>query len=173
MCLPSHFSLVQLLVTPGTVARQAPLSMGFSSQEYWRGPFTRDICVCVCIYRHTHVYEKKVLAAQSCLTLCDPRDCSLPDSSVHGILQARILEWVAILFSRGSSQPRDQSQVSYIADRLFTNWTIREVPYMYVCTCIYTYMCVCILTYMYVYTLFQILFHYRLLQDTTVPCATQ
>ena len=49
-------------------------------------------------------------------TLCDPMDCSPPGSSVHGILQARILEWVAIPFSRGSSTPRDQTQVSCIAD---------------------------------------------------------
>ena len=49
----------------------------------------------------------KVLVAQLCLTLCDPMDCSPPSSSVHGILQARILEWVAIPFSRGSFQPRD------------------------------------------------------------------
>ena len=47
------------------------------------------------------------LVAQSCLTLCDPMDCSPPGSSVHGILQARILEWVAILFSRGSSCSSD------------------------------------------------------------------
>ena len=47
--------------------------------------------------------------AQSCPTLCDPMDCSLPGSSVHGILQARILEWGAISFSRGSSQPRDRT----------------------------------------------------------------
>ena len=53
-----------------------------------------------------------VLHAQLCPTLCDPMDCSPPGSSVHGILQARILEWVAIPFSRGSSQPRDQTQVS-------------------------------------------------------------
>ena len=51
--------------------------------------------------------KKKVLVAQSCLTLCDPMDCRPPGSSVHGILQARILEWVAVPFSRGSSQPRD------------------------------------------------------------------
>ena len=47
---------------------------------------------------------------QSCLTLCDPMDCSLPSSSVHGILQARVLEWVAISFSRGYSRPKDQTQ---------------------------------------------------------------
>ena len=53
--------------------------------------------------------EVKVLVAQLCLTLCDPMDCSPPGSSAHGILQARVLEWVAIPFSRGSSQPRDRS----------------------------------------------------------------
>ena len=57
--------------------------------------------------------------AQSCLTLCDPIDCGPPGSSVHGILQARILEWVAISFSMKSSRPRDQTQVSRIADRRF------------------------------------------------------
>ena len=54
-------------------------------------------------------------------------DCSLPGSSVHGILQARILEWVAISFCRRSSQPRDRTQVSCIAGRFFTNWAMREV----------------------------------------------
>ena len=53
-------------------------------------------------------------------------DCSPPGSSFHGILQAKILEWVAISFSRGSSQPRNQTQVSYFAGRFFTNWTKRE-----------------------------------------------
>ena len=52
---------------------------------------------------------------QSCLTLCEPMDCSLPESSVHGILQVRILEWVAMPSSRGSSQPRDRSLVSYVS----------------------------------------------------------
>ena len=56
---------------------------------------------------------------QSCPTLCDPMDCSPPGSSIHGILQARILEWVAISFSRGSSRPRDRTQVSRIAGRHF------------------------------------------------------
>ena len=59
----------------------------------------------------------KVLVAHLCLTLCDPMDCSLPGSSVHGILQARILEWVAIPFSRGSSRTGDQTPVSHIAGR--------------------------------------------------------
>ena len=60
---------------------------------------------------------------QSCPTLCDPMDCSPPGFFVRGILQARILEWVAIPFSRGSSWPRDQTRVSHIAGRFFTNWT--------------------------------------------------
>ena len=59
--------------------------------------------------------------AQACLTLCDPVDCSPPGSSERGILQARILEWVAITSSRGSSRPRDQTQVSCISRRFITN----------------------------------------------------
>ena len=57
---------------------------------------------------------------QSCPTLCDPMDCSLQGSPVYGIFQARVLEWVAISFSRGSSQPRDQTQVFGIAGSCFT-----------------------------------------------------
>ena len=57
---------------------------------------------------------------QSCPTLCDPMDCSPPGSSVHGTSQARILEWVVISFSRGSSQPRDQTLVYRTAGRFFT-----------------------------------------------------
>ena len=59
--------------------------------------------------------------AQSCPTLCNPRDCSLQDSSIHGIFQARELEWVAISFSRGSSHPRDRTRVSLIAGRRFNH----------------------------------------------------
>ena len=70
-----------------------------------------------------------VLVTQSCLTLCDPMDCSPVGSSVHGILQARILEWVAISFSRGSSEPRDQTQVSCIVGSFFTDWATREALY--------------------------------------------
>ena len=60
--------------------------------------------------------------AQSCPTLCNPMDYSLPGSSVHGIFQAIVLEWIAISFSKGSSQPRDRTQVSCIVDRHFTVW---------------------------------------------------
>ena len=65
--------------------------------------------------------------AQLCPTLCNPMDCSLPGSSVHGIFQARVLEWVAIsFFSRESSQPRDQTQGSCIACGFFTVRATRE-----------------------------------------------
>ena len=69
--------------------------------------------------------------AQSCTTLCDPMDCSLPGSSVPGILQAIVLEWIAISFSRGSSQPRAWTRVSRIVDRRFTVWATREVTSIY------------------------------------------
>ena len=68
--------------------------------------------------------EVKVI--QSCPTLCDRID-----STVHGILQARILEWVAFPFSRGSSQPRDWAQVSGIAGEFFTSWAMREALSMW------------------------------------------
>ena len=64
--------------------------------------------------------------AQSCPTLCNPVDCNLLGFSVHGILQARILEWIAISFSRGSSRPRDRTRVSCIGSRRFNLWATRE-----------------------------------------------
>ena len=74
------------------------------------------------IYIYAFIYESEGESevAQSFPTLCDPMDCSLPGSSIRGILQARILEWVAISFSRRSSQHRDRTQVSHIAGRRFT-----------------------------------------------------
>ena len=65
----------------------------------------------------------KVKVTQLCLTLCDPMDYT-----VYGILQARMLEWVAGPFSRVSSQTRDQTQVSRIAGRFYTSWANREAP---------------------------------------------
>ena len=68
----------------------------------------------------------KVLVAQSWPTLCEPRDYRLSGSSVHRILQARVVKWVAIPFSKGSSQPRDRTWVSCIAGGFFTIWATRE-----------------------------------------------
>ena len=75
--------------------------------------------------------QRSVLVAQSCLTLSHPMDCSPPGSSVHGILQARILEWVAISFPKGSSWPRGQTQVSQTGGSFFTIWATREALYFF------------------------------------------
>ena len=72
------------------------------------------------------VNEWMCVHALLCPNLCDPMDCSPPVSSVHGILQARMLEWVVISFSRGSSQPRDWTHVSCIAGKFFTAWAVGE-----------------------------------------------
>ena len=81
--------------------------------------------------RYIHGLKKKVevLVTQSYWTLYDPMDCSPLVFSVHGILQAKILEWVAISFFRGSFQPRDQTNVSCIAGRFFTVWATRKTPH--------------------------------------------
>ena len=76
--------------------------------------------------------------AQSCPTLCDPVDCSPPGSCIHGNLQARILEWVAISFSRGSSRPRDRTQDSCITGRCFNLWATREAHFN-LCTAHYLF----------------------------------
>ena len=90
LLLLSRFSHVRLLATPWTTAYQAPPSMGFSRQEYWSGlPFPSPM------------HESEF--AQSCLTLRNPMDHSLPGSSIHGIFQARVLEWGAIAFSEHHS----------------------------------------------------------------------
>ena len=108
--------------------------MGFSRQEYWSGLLfpspedlpnpgieTRTPALQVDALTSEPPGKPKVKVIQSCLSLCDPMDYT-----VHGILQARVLEWVALPLSRGSSQPRDWTQVFHIAGRLFTNWAIRE-----------------------------------------------
>ena len=134
-------SRVQLFATPWTVAHQALLSIRFPRQEYQSGlPFscsrrssrprvwTPGLWHCrQTLYHLRHQGSPlKVKITQLCLTLFDSMDWGLPGSSVHGLLQARILEWVAIPFLRGSSQPRDQTQVSHIADRFFTIWATKE-----------------------------------------------
>ena len=94
------------------------------------------VCVCVCVC---------MLVPQSCPTLWDSMNYSLPGSSVHGILQARTLDLVAIPFSRESSQPRDYwTQVSCIAGRFFNVWVTREAlnTYIRMYICMYIYVCV-------------------------------
>ena len=93
---------------------------------------------CWCGHRRFTLYltfesESEIEVSQLCPPLCDPMDCGPPGSSVHWILQARILEWVVISFSRGSSQPKDQTQVSRTAGRLFTVWATGDSLTLYAC----------------------------------------
>ena len=90
LLLPSRFSRVRLCATPQTAAHQAPPSLGFSRQEHWSGlPLPSPM----------HESESQSEVAQSCVTLRDSVDRSPPGSSIHGIFQARVLEWAAIAFS--------------------------------------------------------------------------
>ena len=113
---PTLSNHLQLVFQPGPQASWCG-DMPFSLCSFWmsdpQNPWTQ---------------WKKNEVAQLCPTLCDPMDHSLPSFSVHGVFQARILEWVAISFSRGSSPPRDRTQVSSIAGRCFTLWATREAP---------------------------------------------
>ena len=139
VCALSH---VPLFAIPWTVALQAPLSMGFCRQEYWRGlpfPSPGDLPdpgvepaslsspspprwaggFSSVVLPGRPVMSCYTLVVQSCPTLCNPVDYSLTGSSVHGIPQARILEWIFDSSSRVSSQPRDRTQVFCVAGRIF------------------------------------------------------
>ena len=138
-CLPCFWvwsevkslSRVWLFATPWTVAHQAPPSMGFSRQEYWSGlpfPSPGDL-------PNPGIEPGSPALQTDAFTVWATREakeseiCSVMSNSLrhHGlILQARILEWVAFPFSRGSSQPRDQTQISRIAGGFFTSWATRE-----------------------------------------------
>ena len=85
------------------------------------------VCSCKKWKKCLPAVQSESEVTQSCPTLCDPMDCSLPHSSIRGIFQARVLEWVAISFSRGSSWPRDWTQVSCIVGRRFNLGATREV----------------------------------------------
>ena len=87
-----------------------------------------------CLFGSCTHSDKSLLTCHfSHVWLCSPMDCSPPGSSVHGILQARLLEWVAISFSRGSSQPRDRTWVARIVCRFFTSWATREALLVDLC----------------------------------------
>ena len=111
---PGHKATLQVLIHFARKEMQGQFcSKGILQEWEDRWPSVSHPCVRVCS------------VAQLCLTLCDPTNCSPPGSSVHEILQARVLEWVAIAFSGGSSLPRDRTQVSCIADKCFTIWATR------------------------------------------------
>ena len=143
-CVLSCFNRVRLFVTLWAVGHQALLSKGFSRQEYWNRltfPPSGDLpypgiepmslmspALAGGFFTTSTTWEalpcllgSEVKVTQSSPTPCNPMDCL-----VHGILQARILEWVAFPFSRGSSQPRNWTQVSHTAGRFFTSWATKE-----------------------------------------------
>ena len=93
---------------------------------FCRGPSRHRDRTWVLPHYRQLLYHLSREVTQLCPTLCDPMDCSLPGSSVHGIFQAMVLEWIAISFSRWSSRPTDWTQVSRIVDRSFTTWATRE-----------------------------------------------
>ena len=110
--LLSHVSCVRLCATPQTTAHQAPPSLGFSRQEHWSGlPFPSPM------HKSEKVKMKTFSHVQLLATPCTAAYQAPPSM---GFFQARVLEWVAISFSRRSSQPRDRTQVSRIAGRRFT-----------------------------------------------------
>ena len=92
----------------------------FSSATFLEATLFSHTCMRLCVWARMH--------AQSCPTLCDPMDCSRPGSSVHGISQARILEWVTISFSRGSSWPRDWTHASCTGMSILYHWATWEAP---------------------------------------------
>ena len=148
----SIFTCVQLFATLWTIAWHIPLSMGFSRQEHQSGlpcpppedlhkPGIEPVSHVCCIggqvlYNYRHPRSPALclccvcVVAQLYLTLCDPVNCSLPGSSLYGILLATILEWVAMSSSKGFFQFRDETKVSCFAVRFFTVWATREVNNM-------------------------------------------
>ena len=124
LLLLNRFSCVQLRATPQTAAHQAPPSLGFSRLEHWSGlPFPSPM--------HERKSEREV--TQLFPTLHNPMDCSLPGSSVHGIFQARVLEWVAIAFSKNpmsGMKRQPHKRVNYEVDGddfFFTSGKLKEI----------------------------------------------
>ena len=121
MAFKSHFPkdiIVEITETEQNIEKKNEKQNEDSIRDLWDNMKNTNICI-MCV--------QSVLVTQSCLTLCDPMDCSPPGFSLYGIFQAKIMEWVAIPFSRGSSPPRDQTRVSCIIGRFFTIWATREM----------------------------------------------
>ena len=145
LLLLSYLGHVWLCATLWTAVCQASLSMGFSRQEYWSGLS----CPSPGVLPSPGIEPRSPALQADSFTTEPPgkpevghilylywsESCSVvsdslqPMDRVHGILQARILEWVAFPFSTGFSQPKDRTQVSCIADRFFTSWATREYLY--------------------------------------------
>jgi hypothetical protein len=121
-CIQNTTTTTTTPTTPFSLMRDCHLVE--HRRHFWFG--LRQNCV-ITIAQVSKETKKEREVTQWCLTCCDPVDCKLPGSSIHGISQSRVLEWVAISFSRASSRPRDRTLVSCIAGRRFTVWTTRQV----------------------------------------------
>ena len=113
----------QIMIFPRYMPRSG---MALVSQQWWHTMGSYGSSIFSFLRNFPTVLHKYKVKLFSCIWLCDPIDCSLPGSSIHGIFLARVLEWVAISFSREFSQPRDWTWVSHIAGRRFTVWATRE-----------------------------------------------
>ena len=126
-CSPPVFSVLEIFQARILEWVAIPFSRESSQPRDW----TQVSCIAGRFFTigatsEAQIIQVKMLVTQSCLTLCDPMDCSPPVFSVLEIFQARILEWVAIPFSRGSSWPRYQTWVSHTAGRFFTIWATKQ-----------------------------------------------
>ena len=126
LCNPTDGSLPGSSVHGNSQVRTLEwVAISFSRWSSWSRDQTHISCIAGGFFSDwatREILSVDVLVTQSCPSLCDPMDCSPPGFSVHGILQVSILEWIAIPFSRGSSQPRDRTLVSCIPGRFFTVW---------------------------------------------------
>ena len=131
----STYDFDQIFIKWITLAGRLPGKTGLWLRESqqclpkWRYYSSSQNFDCLLLLSKIYKNKRKVKwseIAQSCPTICDPVDCSPPGSSIHGTLQARTREWVAISFSRGSFWPRDRTQVPCIAGRCFNLWATRE-----------------------------------------------
>ena len=99
--------------------------------DYGRSIDLNSLCFVVALVQHFVWHESESEVTHSCPTLCNPMDCSLWGSPIHGIFQGKVLAWVSTSFSRVSSQPRDWTEVSCMAGRLFTIWTTKEAHHVH------------------------------------------
>ena len=126
------------------------MELNISFDSYLSSYIMQTLKLTVMKFKISHIIWSINIFTQLCPTLCNPMNCSPSSSSLQGILQARILEWVVISFSRASSWPRDWNQVSFIASRFFTIWATRELSlslslslYIYIYMCVYISINIC------------------------------
>ena len=152
MLLDSYRSIICSFTYPEEHCHTTQLHKHFYSCVSMSGAYTgshEHACLCVSLSMYRDMYAQFGSVAQSCPTLCNHMDCSSLGSSVHGIFQTRILDWVAIPFSRGSSQSRAQTQISHHRQILYL-LNHQGSLHIYVCIHMCIYMCVWMLVYMMV-----------------------